>query len=185
MLKDIRLNLSSSNQYSRTFPYNCNKSKTNSRNCKNSVESSSAQKNQEFICDTSYHHSNCFDQFCKLHGLSPSKSTSTDQPNGSFPCGNRRVLELVCPLSRGNISGWIVVQGARTYMNSGTRGCALESCDFSGNYDELRKHARIQHPWVRPMEADDERQSVWDRLEQNDNRQYEFMNQYLYNGTST
>ena len=47
-----------------------------------------------------------------------------------------------------------MVQAARAYMNSKIRSCALESCDFSGNYVELRKHARLQHPSARPVSVE-------------------------------
>lgn len=50
-------------------------------------------------------------------------------------------------------------------MNSKTRSCSLETCNFAGNYAELRKHARIQYPSERPSEADPSRQSDWTRLE--------------------
>ncbi|CAL5444065.1 unnamed protein product [Camellia sinensis] len=39
------------------------------------------------------------------------------------------------------------------------------TCDFSGTYSELRKHARLEHPFVRPSEADSRRQSDWMSLE--------------------
>lgn len=34
-----------------------------------------------------------------------------------------------------------------------------------GTYKDLRKHARLEHPLVRPTEADPERQRNWRRLE--------------------
>lgn len=50
-------------------------------------------------------------------------------------------------------------------MNSKRRSCALETCNYSGTYSELRKHARADHPFVRPTELDSRRQSDWMRLE--------------------
>ncbi|CAN8266486.1 unnamed protein product [Cochlearia groenlandica] len=78
--------------------------------------------------------------------------------------------KLTCPLCRGSIKEWVVVEEARCFMNSKRRSCSSETCDFSGSYLELRKHARCQHPDARPSEADPERQRSWRRLE----RQREF-----------
>ncbi|KAK1392546.1 putative MAP kinase kinase kinase [Heracleum sosnowskyi] len=78
---------------------------------------------------------------------------------------NQEKGKLVCPLCRGDVNGWMVVEPARIFMNSKSRSCACETCDFSGTYAELRKHARLVHPEVRPTEADPERQRDWRRLE--------------------
>lgn len=51
-------------------------------------------------------------------------------PNSFLPCGNRKVLEIVCHLCWGNIRGWIVVQSAYTYMNSRIRCCAQNLAIF-------------------------------------------------------
>ncbi|XP_051119338.1 uncharacterized protein LOC127243393 [Andrographis paniculata] len=97
-----------------------------------------------FICDTSYRHSNCLDQFRK----------SAEQES-----------ELLCPLCRGAITGWELVHPARKYMDSQIRTCSLETCSFSGNYVALRKHARLEHPSKRPSEASPTRQSNWAAME--------------------
>ncbi|KAL3655489.1 hypothetical protein CASFOL_001275 [Castilleja foliolosa] len=97
-----------------------------------------------FICDTSYRHSNCFDQFCKSSSQS----------------------KLVCPLCRGSISGWDIVGPARSFMNNKRRNCSLDTCEFNGNYGELRKHARVEHPFERPSEASPARRSDWMMMEQ-------------------
>ncbi|XP_052176218.1 uncharacterized protein LOC127790669 [Diospyros lotus] len=134
-----------------------------------------------YMCDTSYCHSNCFDQFHK----SSSAVSSTDIPeevsfSGASNRGgggeprqhrpgslrwNQLEAKLSCPLCRGQISGWIVVQPARDLMNSKPRSCSLETCDFSGTYSVLRNHARLEHASVRPSEADPRRQHDWMRLE--------------------
>lgn len=154
-----------------------------------------------YMCDTSYRHSNCLDQFCK----SSSDSSSSDSPStmphleeasvsattlplmvssedattdlqgerseeGSFPlhtvsCEHQVKPKLLCPLCRGEINGWIIVDPARRFMNAKLRSCASETCEFSGSYTDLRKHARVEHPFVRPCEADPERQRTWRRLE--------------------
>ncbi|KAL7587335.1 hypothetical protein Lser_V15G37817 [Lactuca serriola] len=113
-----------------------------------------------FMCDTSYRHSNCFDQFQKASSESletPPTPTPTSTPTP--------VTTLTCPLCRGQVTGWIVVEAARGFMNGKTRSCASETCEFSGTYADLRKHARLDHPLVRPSEADPDRQRDWRRLE--------------------
>ncbi|KAL3528840.1 hypothetical protein ACH5RR_008162 [Cinchona calisaya] len=133
-----------------------------------------------YMCDTSHRHSNCLDQFRKsfpaaestaqpdnesvswvLYRSGGGRQTSL-QPNGS-PGG--RALKGACTLCRGQINGWVVIEAARMYLNAKVRSCSMESCDFTGNYAELRKHARCKHPSVRPSEADPQRQSDWARLE--------------------
>ncbi|KAK6153731.1 hypothetical protein DH2020_013370 [Rehmannia glutinosa] len=104
-----------------------------------------------FICDTSYRHSNCLDQYRKSSAASSPEEKQSD---------------LVCPLCRGVITGWDVIQPARRFLNSKTRNCSLETCNFSGNYTELRKHARLEHPLDRPSEVSPTRQSNWTMLEQ-------------------
>ncbi|KAL6563230.1 hypothetical protein OROHE_005817 [Orobanche hederae] len=106
-----------------------------------------------FICDTSYRHSNCLDQFVK------NSASSAFSPQ-------EKQSQLVCPLCRGEITGWDVIHLARKFMNSKTRNCSLETCGFSGNYSGLRKHARIEHPFERPSEASPTRLSNWTVLEQ-------------------
>jgi hypothetical protein len=71
----------------------------------------------------------------------------------------------VCPLCRGQIKDWLVMEPARSFMNAKSRSCACETCNFTGTYSDLRKHARLEHPLVRPSEADPERQRDWRRLE--------------------
>lgn len=102
-----------------------------------------------YICDTSARHSNCLDQFQKT-------SMNDDEQE----------TKLVCPLCRGQINKWIVVNSAREFMNSKTRSCSMGTCDFSGNYSQLRAHARRQHPRVRPTDVDPERELEWTKLEQ-------------------
>ncbi|CAL5444074.1 unnamed protein product [Camellia sinensis] len=137
-----------------------------------------------YMCDTSQRHSNCFDQFCKSSPTTPSSTDLTQQVplyTAAYHEGieeqrqniipRRRIHgrqfqpKLSCPLCRGQINGSIVIKPARHFMNSKPRSCSLETCDFSGTYSELRKHARLEHPFVRPSEADPRRQSDWMSLE--------------------
>ena len=109
------------------------------------------------MCDTSYRHSNCLDQYKKSF-------TGTLSPEETD--GDQEQSKLSCPLCRGGVTGWKVVETARRYMNSKVRSCSTESCGFTGTYGDLRKHARKEHPSVRPSEADPDRQRDWRRLEQ-------------------
>ncbi|WOK98637.1 hypothetical protein Cni_G07349 [Canna indica] len=109
-----------------------------------------------FMCDTSYRHSNCLDQYRKA--FSGSKSP---QDNGE----PQQPTKFSCPLCRGLVTGWTVIEPARRYMNAKTRSCSMESCAFSGVYGDLRKHARKEHPSARPSEADPEREQDWRRME--------------------
>ncbi|KAG5225576.1 hypothetical protein OIU76_026637 [Salix suchowensis] len=149
-----------------------------------------------YMCDTSYRHSNCLDQFRKSFAEttptttqpqesrlrtmdSPSVVSSVsivtvppeDQseegflPTETISCENKVQPKIVCPLCRGQVKEWIVTEPARSFMNAKPRGCACETCYFTGTYSDLRKHARLEHPLVRPSEADPERQRNWRRLE--------------------
>ncbi|CAH8360969.1 unnamed protein product [Eruca vesicaria subsp. sativa] len=133
-----------------------------------------------YMCDTSHRHSNCFDQYRKA-----SKQTQTVSENGVGLESREEVVsevtvredereveeeektkpKLTCPLCRGHIKEWVAVEDARGFMNAKLRTCSSESCEFSGTYSDLRKHARLKHPGVRPSEADPERQRSWRRLE--------------------
>lgn len=106
---------------------------------------------RSFMCDTSYRHSNCLDQFRRSNNAN---NTSIGEP-----------AKLSCPLCRGSVTGWTVVESARNYMNLKSRNCSSESCEFTGTYGELRKHAREMHPNTRPSEADPDRMRDWRRME--------------------
>ncbi|KAJ0941941.1 putative transcription factor C2H2 family [Helianthus annuus] len=122
-----------------------------------------------YMCDTSYRHSNCFDQFRKTfsesHLSGPSTEQSQSQSQPSIPLTTDEKSKMVCPLCRGEVNGWVVVDPARLFMNTKTRSCASETCDFTGTYKDLRKHARLVHPFVRPSEVDPTRQQDWRRME--------------------
>ncbi|EFJ21340.1 hypothetical protein SELMODRAFT_96486, partial [Selaginella moellendorffii] len=111
--------------------------------------SSSDKGCRPYMCDTSYRHANCLDQYIKAHAKAQSPSNAS----------------LVCPLCRGKVSGWKVVERARQKLNVKRRGCAHDSCAYVGAYDQLRKHARYVHPYARPSEVDPARQRDWWRLE--------------------
>lgn len=100
----------------------------------------SSHKNgyRPYICNTSRRHSNCFTQFKKSKKISFGQTKST----------------LVCPLCRGEVSGWTVEEPARLFMNHKQRTCAKDNSNFSGTYTDLKNHARSSaHPEIGPSEA--------------------------------
>jgi Protein of unknown function (DUF1644) len=61
--------------------------------------------------------------------------------------------------------GWTINEKARQYMDKKSRDCSQDGCAFHGNYEELRSHARRDHPLNRPAEVDTLRQRQWRQLE--------------------
>ncbi|KAF4384351.1 hypothetical protein F8388_004584 [Cannabis sativa] len=179
-----------------------------------------------YMCDTSYRHSNCLDQFRKSFAADTPSTVSQQEENqviteetelqeeetqlsttdtvreeeeeeeeeetqllntnlssdqtlestvtvvqeeitveGSLTCEHQIPPKIVCPLCRGQVKEWTVVDSARRFMNAKSRSCSSETCSFTGTYTDLRKHARLEHPQVRPSDADPERQRNWRRLE--------------------
>ncbi|MCO5578300.1 hypothetical protein L7F22_032140 [Adiantum nelumboides] len=156
-----------------------------------------------YMCDTSYRHSNCFDQYLKAH--SACQKTGDGQPGligqggvamgvggadhentamgslenaagaqamqtpgvgGTHRLSKCDLLGLTCPLCRGHVQDCKVVKPARDLLNTKVRVCAREACFFSGSYQELRVHARRDHPSSRPAEVDPARRRSWVRMEQ-------------------
>ncbi|CBI23881.3 unnamed protein product, partial [Vitis vinifera] len=100
-----------------------------------------------YMCGTSFRYSNCLDQYKKAY---------------TKKC---EVTELACPLCRGQVKGWTVVEPAREYLNAKKRSCMQDNCSFVGNYKELRKHVRAEHPSAQPREVDPILEQKWRRLE--------------------
>ncbi|CAI8618629.1 unnamed protein product [Vicia faba] len=134
-----------------------------------------------YMCNTSYRHSNCLDQFCKsfdshlssakleeipLVRTAPHDKKLRSEVVNPSQCENKLQTKLICPLCRGGVYGYMVSEPARRYMNYIRRTCSSETCEFQGTYPELRKHARMEHPSVRPSEVDISRQCDWLRMEQ-------------------
>ncbi|CAK9217024.1 unnamed protein product [Sphagnum troendelagicum] len=129
-----------------------------------------------YMCDTSYRHSNCLDQYRKAHdssdkpvdrplGKGADGSDSLELLQGAASGMEADVGDLLCPLCRGKVEGWRVVDAARQHLNRKIRNCAHEACGFSGPYEDLRKHARGMHPSARPCDVDPARQRDWRQLE--------------------
>ncbi|MFS7992408.1 putative transcription factor C2H2 family [Helianthus anomalus] len=107
-----------------------------------------------YMCDTGPQLSNCLYQF---HKSNENKL--------------REQAKLACPLCRGEINGWTVVDPARQFMDSKTRYCSVGTCDFVGNYSQLTEHASRVHPGVRPTDVDPNRELEWRSLEEDMARQ--------------
>uniref|UniRef100_A0A0E0QS77 RING-type domain-containing protein n=2 Tax=Oryza TaxID=4527 RepID=A0A0E0QS77_ORYRU len=94
-----------------------------------------------YICATNYHHSNCLDQ------LIDSRRSSKD-------CEDLDSIELTCPLCRGEVKGYTLVEPAREQLNQNKRSCMQDGCSYMGSYGELCKHVRKKHPSVKPHSVD-------------------------------
>ncbi|XP_027113085.1 uncharacterized protein [Coffea arabica] len=135
-----------------------------------------------YMCGTSFRYSNCLDQYRKAY----TKVTSADHnqhldgtidspamipPVSGWPIDKCEVTELACPLCRGQVKGWTVVEPAREYLNAKKRSCMQDNCSFIGTYKELRKHVRADHPSAKPREVDPLLEQKWRRLERERERE--------------
>lgn len=128
-----------------------------------------------YMCGTSFRYSNCLDQYKKAYTKVISSNDGQDVhgsvnnpiqvPDSSGPVERCEMAELACPLCRGQVKGWTVVEPAREYLNAKKRSCMQDNCSFIGNYKELRKHVRAEHPSARPREVDPTLEQKWRRLE--------------------
>ncbi|KAA8545542.1 hypothetical protein F0562_020326 [Nyssa sinensis] len=128
-----------------------------------------------YMCGTSFRYSNCLDQYKRAYTkvTSPHHGQplhgSADNPivgsNSGLPTETCEITELACPLCRGQVKGWTVVEPAREYLNAKKRSCVQDNCLFLGTYKELRKHVRAEHPSAQPRGVDPVLEQKWRRLE--------------------
>lgn len=129
-----------------------------------------------YMCATSRRFSNCLEQYKKAYTKLSSPEEVGQQSNGmngdfssSWDAGHAdkktEVPELLCPLCRGQVKGWTVVEPARKYLNAKKRSCMQDKCSFVGTYKELRKHVRAKHPLARPRAVDPVLEEKWKKLE--------------------
>ncbi|CAN7129053.1 hypothetical protein BRARA_G02130 [Brassica rapa] len=104
-----------------------------------------------YMCATSSRFANCLDQYRKSYG-------------------NSEQAQLLCPLCRGQVKGWTVVEDARMHFNSKRRTCMQETCSFVGNFKKLKKHMKEKHPHACPWAVDPALETKWNRLERERDR---------------
>uniref|UniRef100_M1C6X0 Pm27 n=1 Tax=Solanum tuberosum TaxID=4113 RepID=M1C6X0_SOLTU len=117
-----------------------------------------------YMCGTSLRYSNCLDQYKKAYtkAILPDNNqpvqgdndTPTAEPFSTWPSEKSEVSEVACPLCRGQVKGWTVVEPAREYLNSKKRSCMQDDCSFVGSYKEIRKHVKAEHPCARPHDEE-------------------------------
>ncbi|KAF5781668.1 hypothetical protein HanRHA438_Chr11g0499141 [Helianthus annuus] len=135
-----------------------------------------------YMCGTSSRYSNCLDQYKKAY--TKTTSLSPHHPPALTTIGNvldslsgwpvekhGEVAELACPLCRGQVKGWTVVESTREYLNCKKRTCMHENCSFIGAYKELKKHVKSEHPCSKPREVDPDQEQKWRRLERERERE--------------
>ncbi|KAM7251936.1 hypothetical protein ACFE04_023819 [Oxalis oulophora] len=136
-----------------------------------------------YMCGTSFKYSNCLDQYKKAYTKivssthrAPAPGVSADNPIdieddlNMMDESNGEITELACPLCRGQVKGWTVVEPARDYLNSKRRSCMQDDCSFLGTYKDLRKHMKAEHPSARPREVDPELEQKWRSLQRENER---------------
>ncbi|KAK8930809.1 hypothetical protein KSP39_PZI016772 [Platanthera zijinensis] len=123
-----------------------------------------------YMCGTSYRHSNCLDQFKKAYTkVRALQHDSAVENAANLP--KSEISELACPLCRGQVKGWTVVEPARQYLDNKRRSCMQDDCAYVGTYKELRKHVKSDHPCAKPREVDPEMEEKWRALEHERERQ--------------
>ncbi|KAK9077106.1 hypothetical protein SSX86_005442 [Deinandra increscens subsp. villosa] len=133
-----------------------------------------------YMCGTSSRYSNCLDQYKNAyikitapHHSQPLQTNGThdfDQISGWPVEKSGELTQLACPLCRGQVKGWTVVESAREYFNTKKRSCVHDKCSFVGVYKELKKHVRSEHLSVNPREVDPDQEQRWRRLERDRER---------------
>ncbi|KAL6655475.1 hypothetical protein ACP70R_006301 [Stipagrostis hirtigluma subsp. patula] len=103
-----------------------------------------------YICATNFRQSNCLDQLIESCG----KKSSEDL--GS--------MELTCPLCRGEVKGYTLVEPARKQLNKRRRSCMQDGCSYMGTYRELCRHAKKKHPSENPRAVDPVHAFRWRRF---------------------
>uniref|UniRef100_A0A7N0URW4 Uncharacterized protein n=1 Tax=Kalanchoe fedtschenkoi TaxID=63787 RepID=A0A7N0URW4_KALFE len=120
-----------------------------------------------FVCGTDHMLSNCLDRFRNAHGMSSeTKSLATSSTEEIQPVMTETTDKPLCPLCRGIVTGWVVVDVARTHLDVKKRTCEELRCSFTGSYVELQKHAQQEHPHACPNKIDPARQLDWENFQQ-------------------
>ncbi|GMH12401.1 hypothetical protein Nepgr_014242 [Nepenthes gracilis] len=123
-----------------------------------------------FVCDTNHLQSNCLERFRTAYGMpsdakSPPTSEAASTENFEI-LTSENIVKPSCPLCRGEVNGWVIIEKARLYLDQKKRCCEEERCAFMGTYSELQKHAQVEHPNSRPSRIDPARQLDWENFQQ-------------------
>ncbi|XP_012570686.1 uncharacterized protein [Cicer arietinum] len=120
------------------------------------------------VCDTNQLHSNCLDRFKSACGMPSSLVSDAFSVENGEPVvlDSDGQCSLTCPLCRGQVSGWIVLDKARTHLDVKKRCCDEVKCKFTGSYSELQKHAQLEHPHACPSKIDPARLLDWENFQQ-------------------
>ncbi|XP_051119750.1 uncharacterized protein LOC127243666 [Andrographis paniculata] len=118
-----------------------------------------------FVCDTDHLHSNCLDRFKEANMMSAgSQSLRLSESHVCTESGSNS--KPPCPLCRGEVTGWVIIDRARMHLDVMNRCCEEEKCKFTGTFLELRKHAQLEHPHARPSKIDPARKLDWENFQQ-------------------
>ncbi|KAK4422403.1 hypothetical protein Salat_1822600 [Sesamum alatum] len=118
-----------------------------------------------FVCDTDHLHSNCLDRYKEANGMLSGSQSPSSADNLQF-LDSGPDSKPACPLCRGKVTGWIVVDKARLHLDVKKRCCEEAKCSFTGTYLELQKHAQVEHPHACPSKIDPARQLDWENFQQ-------------------
>lgn len=119
-----------------------------------------------FVCDTNHFLSNCLERYKTACGLSSPSTSDESLSINTEPIVTDTQQHPSCPLCRGDVTGWIVIDEARVYLDEKKRCCEEERCTFKGTFSELQKHAEIEHPDAQPSKIDPARQLDWENFQQ-------------------
>lgn len=123
-----------------------------------------------FMCDTDQKHSNCLERFKCAYRV-PAVVQVASATNGmTIVCiqeiSSSPSIRPICPLCRGDVTGWLIIDAARLFLNTKERCCEEKDCAYVGNFSELQKHAQLKHPHSCPSEIDPMQKSDWDNFQQ-------------------
>ncbi|KAK8610465.1 hypothetical protein V6N13_081621 [Hibiscus sabdariffa] len=117
-----------------------------------------------FVCDTDHMHSNCLDRFKNAHGMSSLSISETSSIANIQLAVSEDNCRPTCPLCRGQVTGWTIVDKAHLLLHEKKHSCEEEQCKFAGTYLELQKHAQLEYPHACPSRIDPARQLDWEKF---------------------
>ncbi|KAK4756649.1 hypothetical protein SAY87_006776 [Trapa incisa] len=119
-----------------------------------------------FVCDTNHLHSNCLDRFRSAYGMTSPSASESSSTSDISPEISKVDSRSACPLCRGEVTGWEIIEEARAYLDKKQRCCEEFQCSYTGTFLELQKHALLKHPHARPSKIDPAQQLDWENFQQ-------------------